>query len=60
MNELDYDCGRFDGRVKTLDQWEKEHASHGEPTFEAFHKNKPLWKWRVCPCGAKHLEDEHG
>ena len=60
MSELDYDCGRFNGKVKTTEQWIKEHSVHGKLALQNFHPSKPSWRWRVCPCGAKHLIDTEG
>jgi len=40
-------------------RWRQRHAEHLAPgaTFETAPFNHPsgLWRWLVCPCGAKHL-----
>lgn len=57
MDEQEYDCGRFKGKIKTTEQWDSEHSPHGEPRL-VDHFGR--FQWRICPCGAKQLEIKNG
>jgi hypothetical protein len=51
----DYQCHRFDGRVKTSHQWLKEHGDHGGYiTMQTSHPSGKVYM-RTCCCGAKHI-----